>query len=505
MKSPACCDLMSKSGAMPPVTLGIDLGTSSVKVAAVGFGGELIGEEAASFETDSRVPLQAEQRPSDWVEALSSAALALKETVMRTRGLQGTWNPAAIGLTGQLPTLVCLSGGKAVGSAITWKDGRADAWTSDRLDSAYRAHLYARTGMPIDGRYLAPMLQFHWGVRIEHLTAILSAKDYLLYALTGSLLTEPSTAAGYGVYDLHEACFADELIRFWNLPRRLLPRIEPASALAGRLSAEGAEILGVHPGIPVSTGAADSVCASYAMAELDERVVSISFGSSAVIIGASATPRLDGSARYLLTPHAIPGWYAREMDLLAAGTGYRWLTEVLGWRNGAIDRKAAESVPGAHGLLFPPYLGGGEQGALWNPRLQGALFGLTVRTSQADIARAFLEGVFFEVRRCVEVLAEAVPVDLVKVSGNIVRSASSTQMLADVLGRPVGTVSDQSPAAVGAAILARRISGVAPVEGRRFEGQPAVQPNPSVAREYAAIYRQYLARSASCEGDNQSH
>jgi xylulokinase len=491
---------MSEPEAMPPITLGIDLGTSSVKIVAVGFDGELLGEGAASFATDSRLPLQAEQNPSDWLEALSSAALALRESVRQTRGLNAWWSPAAIGLTGQLPTLVCMSNREPLRPAITWKDGRADEWTSQRLDSKYRAHLYARTGMPIDGRYLAPMLQFHWGDRIEQITGVLSAKDYLLYALTGRLLTEPSTAAGYGVYDLHEGAFSGELMQFWNLPRRLLPPIEPANALAGPLSAQGAEILKMRPGIPVSTGAADSVCASYAMAQLDERVVSISFGSSAVVIGASAAPTMDGAARYLLTPHAVPGWYGREMDLLAAGTGYRWLSELLGWRDGVIDRKAAESVPGAHGLLFPPYLGGGEQGALWNPRLQGALLGLTVRTTQADIARAYLEGVLFEVRRCVEVLAEAAPVELVKVSGNIVHSGSSTQMLADILDRPVGTVSDKSPAAVGAAILARRIAGAAKDERRSADGKAAVRPNPSVALEYAAIYRRYLARSACCEG-----
>jgi xylulokinase len=485
-----------------PVTLGIDLGTSSVKMVALGVDGALLGEGAASFDTDTRLPLQAEQNPSDWLKAVSSAALALQASVAQTRCAE--FHPSAIGLTGQLPTLVCLKDGTPVGPAITWKDGRADEWASQRLDSESRAQVYARTGMPIDGRYLAPMLHYHWGIRIDRLTTILSAKDYLLRALTGRLLTEPSTAAGYGVFDLHTGGFSDELMRLWNLPRRLLPRIEPANALAGHLSEDGAAILGLRPGIPVSTGAADSVCASYAMAGLDERRVSISFGSSAVIIGASTAARFDGFGRYLLTPHALPGWYGREMDLLAAGTGYRWLSDMLGWADGVIDDRAAESVPGAHGLFFPPYLGGGEQGALWNPRLQGALFGLTVRTSQADIARAFLEGVFFEVRRCVEVLAETAPVDSVTVSGNIVRSRSSTQILADILNRPVVTVSDKSPASVGAALLARRISGTAFSE-RPAADAPAVHPNTSVAREYAAIYGRYVERSAACEGRNPSH
>src|ERR1700722_6167245 len=132
-------------------------------------------------------------------------------------GLQGTLGPdwtegvSAIGLTGQRPTLVCLDETQGLGPAITWKDGRADAWASARVDAARRALMYARTGMPIDGRYLAPMLQFHFGRDLRQVRSILSAKDYLLSELTGLRLTEPSTAAGYGIYDLLERRFSKEL------------------------------------------------------------------------------------------------------------------------------------------------------------------------------------------------------------------------------------------------------------------------------------------------------
>jgi len=462
----------------------------------------VVGEGAAGFDTHDALPRQAEQHTADWLRAASAAMHALAQA-LGASGTQWTdnWTEhiAAIGLTGQLPTLVCLDEVKPLGPAITWKDGRADAWAASRLDSARRRLMYARTGMPIDGRYLAPMLQFHYGHRIAEVRTILSAKDYLLSELTGLRLTEPSTAAGYGIYDLQERRFSEDLAEFWQLPCALLPRIQGANTLAGPLSEAGAALLGLRAGIPVSTGAADSVCASFAMAGLDERVVSISFGSSAVVIGASAAARLDDAARYLVTPHVNDAWYGREMDLLATGTGYRWLSDLFTWTSGDIDRYAARSVPGAHGLCFPPYLAGGEQGALWNPRLQGAIFGLGLRHSRADIARSFLEGVFFEIKRCIEVLAETAPVESVMVSGNVVRSPSSVQMLADILQRPVGTVADKSPAAVGAALLARRIAGAAFDLDRRLLAQPMIQPDEATARLYADLYRQYLAKAKLCE------
>jgi xylulokinase len=254
----------------------------------------------------------------------------------------------------------------------------------------------------------------------------------------------------------------------------------------------------------VTTGAADSVCAAYAMSGLDAHTAAISLGSSAVVIGASTTPALDPQARFLVTPHVEAGWYGREMDLLATGTGYRWLSELFGWAEGELDQRASASCAGAQGLFFPPYLAGGEQGALWNPKLRAGLFGLALHHSQNDIARAFLEGVCFELRRCVEVLAEHDPVERVMVCGNITRSADSTQMLADILRRPVGVVTERTPAAYGAALLARRVGRTSAtstdVDSARLS-QASTEfkiPSAAPATRYDALYREYCEVAARC-------
>jgi xylulokinase len=477
------------------LVLGLDLGTSALKVVALGEDDRIVGEGSAPFETFGDSAQRAEQAPADW---LSAASLAMRELRGNLSGM-GAGNALieAIGVTGQLPTLVVVSEAGPVAPAITWKDGRADRWAAGRVDAATRARMYAATGMPIDGRYLAPMLQFHFGQRLAGITGILSAKDYLLGILTGRSITEPSTAAGYGIYDLTAQGFSRELSQFWELPGSLLPLLLPANSPAGALIQAGADLLGVPAGIPVSTGGADSVCAAYAMSGLDERAVSISLGSSAVIMGASATPRLDSRARYLVTPHVLPGWYGLEMDLLATGTGYRWLSNLFGWSDGQIDLAAGESPPGSRGLHFSPYLAGGEQGALWNPRLKAGIAGLGLHHSRADIARAYLEGMFYEIRRCIDVLAEVVPIEAVRVSGQI-GQPGSTQMLADILNRPISLVACRSPAAVGAAMLARSM-----VRGSQSSHNPvrppAAYPDPAIAHVYADLYRGYREFSATCQ------
>lgn len=483
-----------------PITLGLDLGTSAVKVVALGWDDVLLGEGVAAFETSTALAGQAEQVPEDWLQATRRAMQGLRDVLDRTQGTGWLDRIRALGVTGQLPTLVCLTDDGVLGPAITWRDGRADAWAAARVNATKRAQLYAATGMPIDGRYLAPMLQFHFGNRLADIACILSAKDYLVHALTGRRVTEPSTAAGYGVYDLAARRFGEDLCGFWDLPTRLLPQVLPANSLAGPLSASGAALLGLPPGIPVSTGAADSVCAAYAMSGLDERSVSVSFGSSAVIVGVSATARLDASARYLVTPHVSDGWFGLEMDLLATGTGYRWLSDLFGWTGNELDLHARESVPGSHGLFFPPYLGGGEQGALWNPRLKGALSGLTLRHSRHDIARAYLEGVFYEIRRCIDVLAEFTPIDRVRVSGNLVHAPQSIQMLADIVERGVSASLDKSPAAIGAATLARSIAtSNERIESTARDPLSVTEPDAATARMYQSLYRDYVGRAAACE------
>lgn len=481
------------------INLGIDLGTSAVKVVALTADGKVVAHGEATFATRTTLPLQAEQEPAEWLKATRRAMAQLEEQVARQQGNSWRSSIAAIGLTGQLPTLVCMTAQGPLSPAITWRDGRADAFALAKVGTKQRHSMYAQTGMPVDGRYLAPMFEFHFAERLESIVSILSAKDFLLWALTGVKVTEPSTAAGYALFDLQQGGFSHALREFWGIPARLLPPIRPANTLAGHLSAAGAQLTGLPAGIPVSTGAADSVCAAFAMGGLDAKTASISLGTSAVVLSATRVNQLDTEGRYLLTPHVEAGWYAREMDLLATGTGYRWLTDLLQCADGDIDRLAAESVAGAHGLTFTPYLAGGEQGALWNPHLKSSLLGLNLGHTRADLARAFLEGVFFELKRCIGVLLETAPLERVQVSGNIVASAASLAMLADILNLPVRAVTAKSPAAVGAALLARRAAGQSTDLTQEPSEDNVTLPHADRAAAYATIYRTYVRRSTPFE------
>jgi len=478
------------------LVLGIDLGTSSVKVIALSAAEMGVAASgSAAFPTISQLPDQAEQDPGDWVTAVGEA---LEDLARALDAKRAGWRDhvGAIGVTGQLPTLVCSSARGPLGRAITWKDARADRDTLATIDSAQRRALYERTGMPIDGRYLGPMFRHHWAARRAEVESVLSAKDYLVFVLTGQRVTDPSTAAGYGAFELATGSFSQELCGIWQLPIGALPSVRPAHSPAGPLTPVGARLLGLRAGIPVTVGAADSVASAFAMTGLEEAIVSITTGSSTVILDSIREPRFDPTSRYLLTPHVEAGWLGREMDLLATGTGYRWLTELLGLRDGELDRRAADSPPGSRELTFAPYLAGGEQGALWNPDLRGALLGLTLRHTASDIARAFLEGVGFEIRRCVEVLAETGPVSGVVVAGHLAEHPTNLKMLADILHQPVQPFPATSPAALGAALGAMSLLTRMPPHrtGIAAALPPKVLPGRH-SKTYEHLYPSYLMKS----------
>ncbi len=482
--------------AAPHLALGLDLGTSAFKAVLLTARGEVLASGESPVITVGTVRGEAEQDPTQWLTAARDALSGLDRT-MGAREPHWRAHVSAIGLAGQLPTLVVLGGEGALGRAITWKDARADA-TAARVIGARRRELYQSTGMPIDGRYLAPMFHHHWRTRRAQARSLLSAKDYLCFALTGARVTDPSTAAGYGLFDLAAGDFSPQWCALWDVPRELLPEVRPAHSIAGALHGAGAAILGVPEGVPVTVGAADSVSGAFAMTPLTSgRRACVAMGSSTVILDAVRARRTDPKMRFLLSPHVEPNWYAREMDLLATGGGHRWLSELLGFGPGDLERHAEQSPPGAHGVTFAPYLAGGEQGALWNPSLRAAVQGLTLDTGRSDLARAFMEGVGFEIRRCIEVLAETEAVAEVVLAGHITEMPFALQMLADILARPVQPFPSVSPAALGAALGAlRALDPNSPV--RPQQAWPgAVSPGAN-RREYEARFVEYLDVSSRC-------
>lgn len=457
------------------VAVGLDFGTSGLKVVALAENGSVVGHVRRGYPTSRPVAGAAEQSPQDWLDAAESALHHLSRTIEPAR-----WT--VIGLSAMLPTLVELDPhGLPIGPAVTWEDGRA-------ADEGFRLRTrmgtersYRVTGARLDGRYLLPMHQRWLSDAAGSAGAtIAGAKDYLFYWLTGELITDPSTAAGYGCFDIHAGAWDDEFREMVGDVR--LPDVV-GSGQWRPLAADIAARLGCAC-IPVVLGAADSVLGAYGLGVTKPGRTAYITGTSNVILGYSDIAVLDARQRYLVTPMA-DGGYGLEMDLLATGAAISWLAALLGLTGGAEELvelagdSQMETAP-----LFLPYLAPGEQGALWDSRLTGTLTGLSLYTRRADLARGLLAGIIVESRRCLDVLAEATPGgshdEPIRLSGSSAASAVFRRDLADATGRPVAAFTAQpGHSALGAALFAARVTlGWEPVE---LEPTEYVEPDPARA------------------------
>jgi sugar (pentulose or hexulose) kinase len=207
-----------------------------------------------------------------------------------------------------------------------------------------------------------------------------------------------------------------------------------------------------------------------------------------VILGVQPEPTTDAGHRYLVTPLAAGDAFGVELDLLSTGAALAWTAGLLGLPGpGEVLELAERSTPGANGSSFLPYLAFGEQGALWDPELRGAISGLTVASTREDVARALVEAIVLESRRCITVLDETgeAPREI-RATGAVANSPFFLRQLAGATGRPVMPVPHGSAAALGAAMLAMEASGISAHVPDTGE---AVEPEPGAAEFWNARMR----------------
>jgi len=337
--------------------IGLDLGTSGLKGVAVTASGAVLARGSAAYPTRRPVPGASEQAPADWIAAAEAVAaqLAAEVPVRRWRG---------IGLSAMIPTLVTAGAdGEPNGPAVTWQDSRGDARGDELRERCGGEALYRRTGQWVDGRYLLPMflrVADEEPGRAAATAWLLAAKDYLFGWLTGEFATDPSTATGFGCYQLEAGGWdagviaaAGDLLAApgqpapgrpasgrpasgrpaLDLPAAGLPALPPVlpSATCRPLREEAAARLGCGR-IPVCLGAADSVLGALGLGVRRPGQVAYIAGTSNVIMGVAGRLVTDPEHRFLVTPLAEPGQWGLEMDLLATGSAIRWLAGLLAER-----------------------------------------------------------------------------------------------------------------------------------------------------------------------------
>jgi len=435
--------------------LGIDLGTSSVKVVVVASGARLLGVGNAEYPIYTPSIGFAEQEPADWWEASVRAA---HETLEKA----GRPEISAIGFSGQMHGFVLIGADKTpIHPAIIWADQRS-ADLLPELQEVLGADMIRSGTAPAAGFLVSTLywIQRYQPALLERASTLLMPKDYVRFMLTGELGSDPSDASATGLFDIRRTKWADELIARLKLPKSIFPQITDSSAVAGRLTASAASRLGITPGIPVVTGCADQPAQAVGNGLIDPPRGSVTIGTGGQVFVPLAEPIVDQKLRLHTFCHAPPDrWYLLGA-MLSAGMALRWLRSILGssrFSYADLDKLAQEVEPGSEGLVFLPYIVG-ERSPIMDSRAKGSFTGLTLRHGPGHMVRALLEGVAFALRQIIETM-ESCGASLpgLVASGNGLGSPLWRQILADVLACPLFQGKDQNSAeraGVGAALIA---------------------------------------------------
>jgi xylulokinase len=451
----------------PTYLLGIDLGTSGVKVLLLPAEGSADPVTASvSLTLSTPRPGWSEQEPEAWWEATRQAIQAAL--------LEGGVNPsdiAAVAVSGQMHGATVLDKDRRViRPCILWNDQRSGQeceWITERVGAQ---ELLAAVGNPALAGFTAPKLlwlRVHEPESYNRIRTVLLPKDYLNYRLTGRLCTEVSDASGTLLFDVAQRAWSEEVGRELDIPLDWLPPVLESTDVLGSVTAEAAEATGLRAGTPVAAGGADNACAAIGAGVVSGGHVLASVGTSGTLLAPSERPNVDPQGRLHTFCHGVPDtWYLMGV-VLSAGGSLRWLRDVLGIEGlegsdpYAVMMQEAEQIsPGSEGLLFLPYLTG-ERTPHGDSLARGAFVGLSLRHTRAHLIRAVIEGVSFALADSAALMREiSIDLETVRMTGGGARSGLWRQILADALDSRVTTTAGEMGPAYGAAIIAGVGAGV---------------------------------------------
>jgi glycerol kinase len=451
--------------------LAIDQGTTSSR--AMVFRADLSVAGLAQQEFPQHFPSSGwvEHDPEDiWNSTIATCRDALKKAGLAAKDI------AAIGITNQRETTVVWdrSTGKAIHRAIVWQDRRTADICAKLKDEGHEPTITAKTGLIIDpyfsGTKVAWILDNIPGARERAIRGELlfgTVDCYLLWRLTGGKVhaSDATNASRTLLFNIHEGDWDDDLLKLIRVPRAMLPEVKDSSHRFGETLPD---LFG--GAVAVCGIAGDQQAATIGQACFTPGMIKSTYGTGCfALLNTGATPVASKNKLLTTIAYQLRGkrTYALEGSIFVAGSAVQWLRDGLGVIKQAAETGplAAKSDPAQSVYLVPAFVGLGAP--YWNPRVRGALFGLTRNTGPAELAHAALESVCYQTFDLRDAMradwpgAKAANIVL-RVDGGMTASDWTMQRLADLLDAPVDRPVIQETTALGAAYLAGLEAGVYP-------------------------------------------
>jgi len=460
--------------------IGIDVGTSSVKGTLIADDGSTDTRRSQPYPTSSPTPKATEQNPDDWWRAVGDVL----EQLVADHPQIGA-RTTTVGLTGQMHTSVLRdAGGDLIRPAILWSDQRGTRQCEDITRRV--PDIAAITGNPLLPAFTLVHLSWlaqHEPGAFTAIASVAAPKDDIRRRLGAGTVTEPSDASGTSLLDFRTDAWSPRIAAAIGLPLGVLPPVRPSHEVTGVITRAPTTTLDQLLGIEVVSGAGDQAAQAVALEVTSAGRLGFSLGTSGVAFQSLDQPR-QGSFR-----HAYPHRWLALDSTHAAGLALSWWSGMTGRpvQELALGSNNPEAAP-----IFLPFLQG-HRSAAGPP---GALIGLDIRHTSADIGYAVMEGVTFEMVRLAESVGDGDVADgQVHLGGGGGASPRWRQLLADALQRTV--VYTDRDSSFGAALLAAESAGWAE-RFRAADQSPTVLTDPGDGsqrtRRRLARYRDLTAR-----------
>ena len=474
--------------------LGIDLGTSGVKVIILDEQDQLLAQASGSLSVSRPAPLFSEQNPTDWWLATCSAIEELKNTHPALLKLV-----KAVGLSGQMHGATLLDkNNNIIRPAILWNDGRSAAQCVElEKREPNSRNITGNIAMP---GFTAPKLVWLKELEPENfakVAKVLLPKDYLRFLMTGDFASDMSDSAGTLWLDVEKRVWSQKMLSACDLTEQHMPTLYEGTQITGKLTAQVAEEWGMKQ-VPVVAGGGDNAAGAAGVGVVKPKQAFLSLGTSGVYFVANEKylPNPEGAVHTFC--HCIENTWHQMSVVLSAASCLTWATQLTGFENeGALLEQVSKcdfSKPSS--VIFLPYLTG-ERTPHNNPDAKGVFFGLDSDTDAAALGRAVLEGVAFAFSDGQQVLLDAgAQIDDVTVIGGGAKSPLWGKIIASVLNRPLiyREGSEVGPA-FGAARLARIAVTQLPAQQVCVNGKvtQTIDPDPIMQDFYAQQYTTYKA------------
>jgi xylulokinase len=430
--------------------LGIDLGTSGVKVLLIDEAQRIVGSATSSLTVARPHAGWSEQDPNEWIAATDAAMITLRRDHASALGAV-----RGIGLSGQMHGATLLDAhDTALRPCILWNDTRSHAEAAE-LDGLPRFRL--KTGNIVFPGFTAPKLL--WVARHEPdifraVQRVLLPKDFLRLWLTGEHVSEMSDAAGTAWLDVGARAWDMALLATTALDERHMPRLVEGTDASGELRGELADRWGMAPRVTVAGGAGDNAASAVGMGTVNPGDAFLSLGTSGVLFAANGAYLPNPASAVHTFCHALPRRWHQMGVLLSATDALNWYAGIAGLDAAQLTAQLGDTIQRPSGVTFLPYLSG-ERTPHNDATVRAAFVGLGHESTTPALTQAVLEGVAFAFRDSLQALRASGPaVTRVTAVGGGSRSRYWLAVLATVLGVPVDVPSDGDfGAAFGAARL----------------------------------------------------